>query len=316
MIDVRLMLYKVMLFAALAVPGLMFGKFKKIDDNAIDAVTNILVYIAMPFLVLSKLYEVNPDELHIENMLCCLVLPIVLSLILWVTASVIFPKKENETKYLASRFCSVFSNCGFLGIPLANAVFQDEPIIVVYISLFNVSSTICLLTLGMYILSGKKADIGIKKVIFKPVTIAAVIGLVSVFSGLNTKFAVIGEYSSILAQLTTPLSMLVLGYELSKIRFRKIFITGSVYLVSFVKLVAAPAFTVAMLGVFGFRADSKFIISMFLASAVSTAASAPSLAKSRGVDSEFTAILTLGTTILSIITLPLLSALLEVILIY
>jgi len=315
MLDVWLVMRKVMLFFALAIPGLLFGKFNKINDDAIDSVTNVLVYIAMPFLVLSKLCEIEPAMLHLKNLLFCLGLPFGLTFIVWLITRAFFPENANNNKFMSSRFCSIFSNCGFLGIPLAIAVFPDEPIISVYISLFNVSSTICMLTFGVSIFKKDKKT-GFKEIIFKPVVIAAALGLFVVFFKLNSKVAVVHEYSQYLASLTTPLSMMVLGYEMSKMKFKDLLLNKTVYLVSFIKLVISPILAVIIVMLFGFLPDEKIVIAMFLASAVSTAASAPSHAQNYGADAEFTALLTIGTTVLSIITLPLLSALLEVILIY
>jgi len=315
MINVWLVLNKVILFFALAIPGILFGKFNKINDTAVDSITNILVYIAMPFLVLSKLCEIESAMLHLKNLLFCLALPFGLTFIIWLITRFFFPENVNSNKFMSSRFCSIFSNCGFLGIPLANAVFPNEPIISVYISLFNVSSTICMLTFGVSIFK-KDKKISFKEIIFKPVVVAAAIGLFVVFFNLNSKVGAVYEYSQFLASLTTPLSMMVLGYEMSKMKIKDILLNKNVYLVSFIKLIISPFFAVMIVMLFGFLPDEKIVIAMFLASAVSTAASAPSHAQNYGADAEFTALLTLGTTVLSIITLPLLSALLEVILIY
>ena len=49
----------VLLFAALLIPGYILGKAKAITDTAVLSFTNILMYIAMPFLVFSKLLEIN-----------------------------------------------------------------------------------------------------------------------------------------------------------------------------------------------------------------------------------------------------------------
>jgi predicted permease len=89
------------------------------------------------------------------------------------------------------------------------------------------------------------------------------------------------------------------------------------YLTALFKLVIAPLSTVLMLLVLqlcGFPLSTPLMAGIFIATAVSSAASASAMAKKYGVDGEYAAILTLGTTILCAVSLPLLYMLSAVIL--
>ncbi|MBQ7337375.1 MAG: AEC family transporter [Clostridia bacterium] len=308
------MLGIVLLFAALLIPGYILGKARAITDASAISFSNILMYIAMPFLVFSKLLEIDLSTVGLTEILISVFLPIVLELILLVVCRLVFNKKEARGR--AATFCSIFPNCGFLGIPLAATMWPDKPEIVLYISIFNVISTFLLLTLGVYVLSGDKKAISLKKALISPIFFAIVLGIIASFLNLNGHWSYVGTYAVTLAQLTTPLAMISLGYELSKLDLLKMWINGCVYLTAFIKLIISPLVAISILVlikyVFGMEIDFSIVSSMLVATAVSTAASAPSMAKKYDADAEYTATLTLANTLLCIVTLPLAYMLLEV----
>lgn len=308
------MLGIVLLFAALLIPGYILGKARAITDVAVLSFSNILMYVAMPFLVFSKLLEIDLSSIVLAEILMSALLPIVLELILLVFCRIVFKKREPRKRSAA--FCSIFPNCGFLGIPLAAALWPDKPEIVLYISVFNVVSTFLLLTLGVYILSGDKKEISLKKTLISPIFFAIVLGVAGSLLNINEHWGSVSTYAVTLAQLTTPLAMISLGYELSKLNMLKMWANAGVYLTSLIKLILSPLITVGFLAllkyVFRLEIGISIASAMLVATAVSTAASAPSMAKKYDADAEYTAILTLANTLLCIVTLPLMYMLLDV----
>ena len=309
------MLGIVLLFAALLIPGYVLGKARAITDAAALSFSNILMYVAMPFLVFSKLLEIDLTKIGLTEILISVCLPIVLELILLAVCRMIFRGKDPRKR--AATFCSIFPNCGFLGIPLAAAIWPDKPEIVLYISVFNVVSTFLLLTLGVYVLSGDKRAISLKKTLISPIFFAIVLGVLASLLKVNSYREGVGTYAVTLAQLTTPLAMISLGYELSKLNLLKMWMNAGVYAASFVKLILSPLVAIGLVAVvkyvFGVETDICIESAMLVATAVSTAASAPSMAKKFDADAEYTATLTLANTLLCVVTLPLTYLLLEVI---
>ena len=309
------MLGIVLLFAALLIPGYILGKARAMTDAAMLSFSNILMYVAMPFLVFSKLLEIDLSSIGLLEIMLSALLPIALELILLLFCRVIF--KGREPKKRAASFCSIFPNCGFLGIPLAAAMWPQKPEIVLYISIFNVVSTFLLLTLGVYVLSGDKKAISLKKTLISPIFFAIVLGVIASLLDIHEHWSAVGTYAVTLAQLTTPLAMISLGYELSKLNMLKMWANAGVYLTSFIKLILSPLITIGSFAllkyVFRLEIGNSVASAMLVATAVSTAASAPSMAKKYDADSEYTATLTLANTLLCIVTLPLLYTLLEAI---
>lgn len=303
-----------LLFTALLIPGYLLGKLGKISHGAMESITNLLTDIAMPFLVFAKLLETDFSSVGVTDILVCILFPIGIELILLPVTALFFRKKEDG-KYAVSRCCAIFSNCGFLGIPLAASLFPDEPRAVLFVSVFNVFSTLMLLTLGIFILSGDKKHIDLCRAVLKPITLAIVLGVLLSVTGLAARLPALSTYSNYLAQLTTPLAMIVLGFELSGLRLRSMFTTVSLYTVSLVKLVISPVLSLLLLlslkVIFKPEISSCLAAAMLISTGVSTAASTPAMAEKYGGDSRYAATLTLGTTILCMVTLPLLSLLFE-----
>ena len=157
------LLQYIFLFVMLMIPGYIMGKRSRIDDQGTNTMTNLLTDIAMPFLVFSKLLQMDVSDLRLSAILCCLLLPSAVIIGVFLLTVLVFPAKEDRSRYPVNRFCSMMPNCGFIGIPLAAAIFPDRPEITLYISVVNVISTYILLTLGTFVLSENKGDIQPKK---------------------------------------------------------------------------------------------------------------------------------------------------------
>lgn len=297
---------KVFMFSLLIVPGFILARKKLIAESAIPSLTNILMYVAMPFLVFGKLCMTDLSLLNITDILFCVFFAFFAVIAAFFVARGIFFKRDDSRRPVAV-FCASFSNCGFLGIPLTAYLFPDSPRITVFISLYNVFGTFLLLTLGVYELSRDRACINILKACVSPVGIAVLAGFVFSLTGIGGKFTMIGEYSEILASLTLPLSMLVLGTELSKLKIGEMLKEKDVYICSLFKLLVLPMliiFVILFLKVFGLCLSSHAVAAVVIASALSTAASATAMANKYKLDSEYAAALTLSNTLFCVLSFP------------
>lgn len=303
MTTIMVMFQNVILFAALMMPGFILGKLNQFERASVTTITNILMCVGMPFLVFTKLLEMDVYTLSISELLCCIGLAVGIVLVLVFVCKYVCPDK---TIYREFSFCSAFSNCGFIGIPLAAAVFPEQPKVAVFVSLFNVFTSFMLWTFGVYILTGDKKNVSIKKAIYNPITVAIVLGTLFSLIGCKGQYSFICDYSSMLAGITTPISMIVIGYEFSKIHFMEVFTRKSSYWVSVIKLVICPLITTLLLVILGIALDfsNAFKEAMFIATAVPTAATASAMAEKYGADGKLSAEYTVVDTALSVISLP------------
>jgi len=306
------LLENLLLFILLMVPGFIMRKYKLIGETAQANLGSILMYIAMPFLVFQKMLETDLRTIDPIALLLATILPLLLGLGLLLLAKVVFPDSVDPARYRMSRFCSFLHNCGFWGIPLAAALFPDQPEVTLYVSFVNIVNTFLLLTVGTYVLSGDVRTISVRGILLSPAVIALAAGSVLSLLDVSTHVPLILSFSTKLANLAAPLSMLSLGMECAKLSLPKLFLSKELYLVCGIKLIISPVLIISVLLLlrsFGVPVSTQLMDAMFLSTAVSTAASAPAMAAKYGLDANHGAVLTLGTTFLCVVTMPLLYAL-------
>ena len=103
------LLQYISLFVLLMIPGYIMGRGKRINDSGSDILTNILTDIAMPFLVFSKLLNMDLSVLDIPSVICCFLFPIVSIVGIFLLSVIVFPKIEDGSRYPVNRFCSMMA---------------------------------------------------------------------------------------------------------------------------------------------------------------------------------------------------------------
>ena len=304
-----IMLRNVLLFVALALPGFLLVKCKLVKQEQSGALSKLLMYVGMPFLILSG--TVNNLTFNKETLLS---VGLVALIGIAYTFAMLFGshpltamEKEKKVKGMM-RFCAVFSNNGFLGIPLAIAVFgQSSPVFTVLIVL-NIITNVLMYTLGAYLVSGDRRSISPEKAFLNPVLIAFLIGILLNLLDIKSYVPEVVTYAGHFSNIVTPVSMTILGMKLGAVKLRTLFGSWRTYYVSALKLIAFPALIVALLLPFKLIPNSivtaDVILGFFVAFAMPTAGLASTFADSFGGDTENAVAFTLGTTLLSILTIP------------
>ena len=304
-----IMLRNVLIFVALAIPGYVLVKGKLLKQEQSGVLSKILMYLALPFMIFSgvvKNLSFNKDALLMLGVVALLGLAVVLGMF-FVSAPLVKMEKNKKTAGMM-RFCSVFANNGFLGIPLAVAVFgSDSPVFTVLIVL-NIINNVLMYTLGAYLTTGDKANISFKKAFLNPVMIAFVLGCVCNLLGLVQIVPEVKTFSDHFSGIVTPISMTIIGMKLGAMSFKTLFSSGKLYYVSFLKLVLLPVAITAALFVVKLLPLSldwtSIILGVFVAFSMPTAGLAATFADEFGGDTENATIFTLGSTVLSVLTIP------------
>lgn len=304
-----IMLKNVVLFVTLALPGYLLVKAKVLDSQHSGVLSKLLMYVGMPFLILSgTVNNISFDKALIIKLILTSAVGIAFTFAMFFLSKPITAMEKSEKTRGMMRFCMAFSNNGFLGIPLAVAVFgADSPVMTVLVIL-NIITNILMYTLGVYLVSGDKSRISLKKAFLNPVLIAFIVGVVLNLMKVNTYIPEISTFSSHFSGLVTPLSMTILGMKMAEIRFVSLFKSPRMYYVCSMKLVAFPCIILALLlaakhlgaGI----VDDSIILGFFIAFAMPTAGLASTFADGFGGDTENAVSMTLGTTVLSIFTIP------------
>ena len=307
----EIMLKNVLLFVALAIPGYVFVKKGIVKPEQSGVLSKILLYIGVPLMVMTSTMNVGLTSDVALGILAVLGLGIGVILLMFVLSKPLWKHQTDEKKQGMLRFCSIFSNNGFLGIPLANAVFGAGATATLYLVVLNILSNVAMYTLGIYLIAADKKAMNFKKALVSPVVIGFVAGLACNLLSVKTAVPEVYSYANYFYNVVTPISMMILGMKFGEIPMSALFKNKKMYVVAACKLLAMPVLvmTISLLLRTLVGLSTDMVLAAFVAFATPTAALASTFSDNHNGDTEGAVIYTLGTTVLCVVSVPILYAL-------
>ena len=280
--------------------GFVCNKTKILTASALKEMTNFVLYIVTPCVIINS-YQREFDKNMLRGLLITLAAAI-LSFAINILLTHLLVKNKDKRREKTLRFGAVFSNCGYMSLPLQEAMLGEIGVFygATYIAVFQ----IMLWTYGVILMSGSIKSISLKKIIINPGVLSTAFGIVLYVFSVSIPFTVL-EPIKYLAALNTPIPMVIVGYYLAQASLRLKGVSAYVSLV--LRLIVSPLIMIAILLCLGISGD--------IAIACTIAASAPVAAATTMFSEKFDGDTTLSatfvsiTTILSIITMPLVVAL-------
>lgn len=285
----------VMMFILMIV-GLVLYRIKMISARGASQMADVVIYVSTPALTLQSLM-VEFDMGVIYNALFAGGVTFALMFVAIALVSVVFRKPEQGL----ARCSVVFSNCGFIGIPLVRSILGPEHIFT--LTACNLAFTCLMWTYGVAQISGDKSQASLKQVLANPAIVAVVVGLVCFVTGWRFPEPVTLAIES-LGDINTGLVMLVLGTYLGQVDFQRIITRARVYQVAFLRLIAIPLLTIAVLMLFP-MVDEGTRMTVLIAYATPVASLAAVLSKKYKANAEMGIGLVAMTTLMSMVTMPL-----------
>ena len=223
--------------------GFLLRRLRVLDDIITSGLSKVLLYAAMPCTVFLSLQREFSAELLGESVVAFAVggASFLVSFALSNALVVLFRAKDEEKGVW--KFTLTFANVGYAGFPIMMAVYGQEAMI--YTSMVTAAFNILAYSLGVYIYAGKnkaggKERLGgLKPVLRNPALISVAVGLVFFIFSLR-----IPDFLSAAAlqfsNMTTPLSMIIVGSILGKCRIAKVFGDAKVYVITAFRLIVFP----------------------------------------------------------------------------
>lgn len=290
------------LFIMMAVGFGMF-KIKMIDEKGAAQMTDLLLYAVTPCIVINAFdREFSANTAKAIGVFA--VTGFAAMLFSVIVAALVFRCEDKNTRAV-QRFALVFSNCGFMGIPLAEAICGAEGVL--YSSIFCVIFNLFQWTYGVVIISGEK--LSIKKIFLNPAMVGLIVGLPVFLFSLNLP-SPIESAVGMLANLNSPLAMVVIGTHLAKADLVSTFKDVRCYTVTLWRLVLLPAILMAPISMLPFL-DKTQIITLAVQCGAPVAAGTALFATKYNREPQLAGKMVAISTVLSMITLPLLVALLR-----
>lgn len=287
----------IIMFILIAV-GFVLAKGKLITDTGAKQITNILLMVVTP-CVLVNAYQIDFSIEYAKGLLIAVLLALLIQVISIVVSNFVF-KKEDTMRYKVERFCAIYSNCGFMAIPLMEAVLGKTGVF--YGSAYLAMFTILSWTHGIYAYTGNREDISFKKAFFNPGVLGTIVSLILFFMKIKLPY-VINQGVVYLAGMNTPLAMIILGTYLVGINFSESLKNIKLLEVSIFRLIIFPVMAIVVAKLL--NVPEEILKSIIIPSACPTAALATLFASKYNTDAKYASEIVAVTTLLSIITIPL-----------
>ena len=285
-----------------AIPGYLLVKSRLIPKESIPSFATLLLYLLSPFQTLYAMQQIEYSPYMLKYLGIALALGILLmggslALIYFLTR-----KKQQQVPYRICTAAAVMGNCGFMGIPLLEALLPHYPQAVGFTSMFFVSYNVLMWTLVSFIITRDKRYISAKKIVLNPSVIAMFFALILFFSRVRLT-GQIGDMVSLLSKMSTPVCMLILGMRFALVPVKPMFTSPLQYATVAVKLILFPLIALAICSILPVERD--FAIGMYIICCAPTGNMVLSFAELLGEGQDTAANVVLLSTLLSVLTIPL-----------
>ncbi len=227
--------------------GFLLTKLNLIKLEAKGTLTNILVYLVVPCMIINSYITTSFDQDIINNLLWCFLFSFLAIVVCGIFIMVVTHFWKNEQKNIL-RFAMIFSNSAYMGFPLIEELFSSTSLI--YASSFLTVFNVLLWTFGYGLVSRsfnpKKVLVSILKT---PVIYALIIGLLLFFFKVEVP-SYIQKPLATIGNMNTPLSMFLIGMVMSQLHFKKVFKNLHMWMTIFIKLIICPLITLGILYLF------------------------------------------------------------------
>ena len=303
----------------LAVPGFVLVKTKILSPKADAPLSALVLYGCQPVMVFMSFQKTAFTSEIAMNMLIVAGLAFAVQLVMVGLMYLLIRNKSNDAKLNCVRFASVFSNCGYMGLPFLQALFSGGAFmgeIVIYGGIVIATFNILMWSIGIYMITGDKKQMSVKKAVLNPTVIGLILGIV-VFLAVQTPLidlvqegtteyllvSKIVQSLNFVSDTVTPLSMIVVGIKLAGVNLKELFLDKWSYVACVCKLVVMSLVAMLIVAFLPISVVAKYAV--FFCLSMPSATGTVMFAVNFGGDGKSASVIVLLTTVLSIITIPL-----------
>jgi len=289
-----------------AMPGFIMIKTKIIKKDQISAFAKLLMYVCSPCLVFNSLTRNEFSVSLVKEMLIGFAFIFSAFLLGLLAFRFIFKKRSHDVKYRIYNLATTLANCAFMGVPVLEALFPDYPQAIAFSAMASMALNILGWSVASYIISQDKKYISVKKILLNPAVIALIVAIPFFVFKIEIP-DLINNMIVLLAKMSTPLCMLIMGMRLACASLKKVFLVPSQYLIVAIKQIVFPL--VAFLILLLLPLDERMKASIYILMACPVASVVLSFSEMIGEGQENASSLVLLGTLLSAITIPVMTLL-------
>lgn len=293
-----------------------YGAYRKIiDKSTIDKLNVILLNITYPLMLIS-IFNIALTKEILDNAFMVFFFGVLYQFALAIIGILFIKivKFENDRDKII-KFMMVFTNTGFIGLPLIAAVMGSTGLL--YASLLNIPFNILCFSYGVYILAPKgKLNVELKTILLSPSMIGIWIGIFLLLSqlivpgtfmvnGVEKRLPeVLDNTIEMVGSITAPLAMIIVGASLIETNVIRVLKNYKLHIFAIVKLLVAPILVYLVFG--KFITDENLLLIITIFSGLPSATIGTILAMEFKLDYVYASEIVFISTLYSIITVPIL----------
>lgn len=297
----------VVLFALMGM-GALTRLTRTMDDNSIRGATALLLNFVTPCLLISTFQrDYSPDQLATIGLAAAIGFGFHA---ISVALAFIFMRDRDPSREAVLKYAVIFTNAGFMSLPLQKEVLGEDGVFcgAVIVGVFQI---LCW-TLGIWLMGGRDARISWRKIAFNPGIVGIAVALAFFLLGVRLP-APIARPCHMMGELNTPLAMTVIGYHLAGARLGGVWRDRRALGAMALRLLVSPLLLVGVLALFG-SWDRTLLVATVIAASAPVAALCTVLAVQYRRDVPLSVRLVSLTTLVSVVTMPLVVALADTLL--
>lgn len=296
---------QIALMFILMLVGLMINKLGFMHAQTSSDLTNILLYIVSPCLIVQA-FEQHFSADRLQMLGRVLLGIIIIYVLMIIVTQLLFKRVSDPNLRRIMRYGSVYSNAGFMGIPLTSSLFGSTGVFFAVASLaaFNIFSW----THGITLFTGRQGNRrdNLKQIVLNPNIIAIVLGLLLFVTSFQLP-TIANSTIKYVSSINTPLSMIVIGNSLADVKLNRQTLDKRLWLVILLRNLLFPYLAIVILQLMGLTGIPLLTTVLMMACPVAGIVVLFSL-KVNGNPGPAVALMSVST-ILSIITIPIVFAL-------
>ena len=285
--------------------GAVVSRLNIIRPDNRQPLVRLLMDVAMPMMVLSAFNKQSSREemlssvwIILFSLTACLTAG-ALGLLLW--------KKQPENKRKVLQYATMFSNAGNAGLPIIQLVFG--PTGVLYASMYLIPTRVLQWTLGISMFVKPEKGSWIRNVALNPMVMTVYIGLFIMLTGWQIT-GVAGTAITNLGNMTSPLVVILIGATLARMQWRTL-LDPVILKVSLIRLFAIPLAAYLLLK--ALHAPQLLTHITVILLAMPAASNTAAMSERYGGDYVFASACVSVTTLLSVVTVPLVTWIIQMI---
>lgn len=281
----------------LIIAGFLTNKTKTLNSEGKTSLINLLMNFLIPASIFSS-FTGDIDRSIFSKSFMVLLVSFIVQVLIYIFGRISYGKLEDGKRKVI-RYSIITSNYVFIGLPVANVMYGAEGVVLASIS--QIVYRVFVWTVGLSVFTGKGEKNNVLKNLFSDVNVIAVfLGIGAMLINLKLP-GFLSTGLNLLGNCMTPVCMIVIGYMLGDIHPKSLY-DPVLFGYSFIRLVIIPA--IVYFGLMPFKLEAILVGITVIQAGMPAPATSVILAERYGADSSFASKLVLSSTLISMITIP------------